>query len=343
MKKNLHLKNILAGALTASLIISATAFAVDKGVLISPANPVNTEETANSQEKAYNLVSGKVESITQEDGYKTISITNDNMGMVFTVEKDVFVVDSKDNSYKTLEDIKEGDEITALLKNDSVMTMSIPPMTPGAAGFVINSEGSFVDVSVYNDELVNLENTLKLNIDEKTTITDITGSKKIFTADDVKNSEALVIYGASTRSIPAQTSPSFVMIVNNEELSADNTENLDKTETSEIEATPLTEATPVAETTPVADATPVKSISSLVPIRQIADNTGFTIIWTANDKPVILEKDNKKIVITVGEQTYITNGKEVNLNLATTFNTEDEKIYVDSTLEEILKTIETEK
>jgi len=48
---------------------------------------------------------------------------------------------------------------------------------------------------------------------------------------------------------------------------------------------------------------------SFVPLREIAENEGFTVTWTANDKPVILQKDGIEIEITVGQQEYKKNGE----------------------------------
>lgn len=329
MKKNLQLKKILVGTVAAVALLSVSAIAEDRNTLakkgyVSPVTQetqdkakedgimpisINGEEgTAEKTEMKYRLVRGTIAEITKEEGYTRISIDNDDMGMVFTVENNVFVVDQKDGSYKSLEDLEKGMEITALLDNMSVMTMSIPPMTPGAIGFIMNEEGSNMDLSIYNKELTNKENTLKLNIDDKTIITDSRGARKVFTQEDIKESECLVLYGASTRSIPAQTTPYFVMIVNNKEMSSP------KEEVN----------TPNQSTEPV-----------LVSLREAAEKAGYTIKWISNDQPVLLEKEDIKIQISVGSNQYTLNGKQESLTLQTAL--QNSKIYISSELEAILK------
>ena len=150
---------------------------------------------------------------------------------------------------------------------------------------------------------------LQLNISEQTKIVDMAGSKKIFTQEDLKNQDCLVVYGATTRSIPAQTNPVFVMILDKQEIEEEEvidtiqqqemTEKETQTEQKEILFTPL--APP--ETEPPVDA------GNFVPLREIAENKGFTVTWTANDKPVLLQKDDTTIEITVGQKDYKKNGE----------------------------------
>lgn len=318
MKKNFTFKKIFAGAMIATLLFSMSAVASEKNtqpLLISPAQE-NQNEKENEMQTQFQLVQGTISGIEKEKDYIKIQIDNDDMGMIFTVESDVFVIDQKDNSYQSTQDLKKGMEITAVLNNNSIMTMSIPPMTPGAAGFIINSEGGFIDLSVYNEDLTNSTNTLKLNIDEKTVITDIRGSKKAFSQEDLKNSELLVFYGASTRSIPAQTSPSFVMILAPIAVEESKPDIEMKVPEAEIQQS-------------------VKKEPESVALRELAEKSGFTIQWTANDEPIILEKENTKIEITVGKNTYLLNEKENTFSIETKLN--DSKVFVSSELETILQ------
>lgn len=338
MKKHFTFKTIIAGAMIATLLFSMSAIASEKNTDNTVANvgtTTNIEDTANTQDPnaavqtQYRLVQGKISSVEKDGDYTKIEIENDDMGMIFTAENGVFVIDQKDNTNKTLQDLKKGMEITAVLSNNSIMTMSIPPITPGAVGFIINSEKGFIDLSIYDQDLTNAQNTLQLNIDDKTTIVDLQGSKKIFSQEDLKNNELLVFYGASTRSIPAQTSPSFVMILN----SADAPQ--------EGEGVPMPIDAPAAASIPAAKIQPAIALESSMPkpelasLRELTDTAGFTIKWTANDKPIILEKGNTKIEITVGKSTYSLNGEENSFSLETVLK--DSKVFVSSELQTVLQ------
>lgn len=275
MQKNKILKSITCSVLLVALM-TATAFAATQPVATQDkADPIAVEKAAESEAKNM-LVSGKVTDIVTDQEATTITIENDDMGMVFHVSKNVFVIDKKTNSYGSVSDIKKGMTITAVIDKMSPMTMSLPPQTGGAIGFILNSDQGFVDLSTYNNELVNFENTLKLNIDKETRIVDVKGTKKLFGAEDLKGSECLVLYTVSTRSIPAQTTPVFVMILNTAEaLDADQENSAD---------------------------TPEKA--SYVGLRELAEAKGYQVKWESATKPVVLTKDDIRVELTIGSTEF---------------------------------------
>lgn len=310
MKKNLFAKRILVGAAALCTMMSVPVMAEDisgpaaEGYL-SPVDKQTQEAAAADgimlisaeagQEAVaavnnYQLVSGTISQITQEDGYVSVIIDNENMGMIANVADTVFVIDEKDGSYKTAADLKEGMNVMAVLDNNSPMTMSLPPMTNGVVGFVIDSEESSTDLSVYDSELVNGENSLKLNIGD-TVITDIQGSRVLYGAADLQNKELLVFYTVTTRSIPAQTTPHFVMILSEKE-------------------------EPVA-------------------LRSFAEGLGYKVVWTANDAPIVVEKGDAKIELTIGSDIVKVNGVAENVSAAPVLT--DSTTYVGADVAEIIE------
>ena len=292
MKKNM---SKLAIASIAALSIFSVSVIANDTVKIN-ADTTTVEDDQAAEETQYGLESGTISSIEKaEDGTYRITIENDNMGMVANFANAVMVFDQKDGSVKTMEDLEEGMEITFLVKANSPMTMSIPPMTSSVDAIVINAEdGLFMDHSIFNDELINSDNSLQLNISEETSILDLQGSKIRYSQDDVKGQECLVFYGATTRSIPAQTNPVTVVILSNEE-------EMPQTETdSEVaEATEdvLTEETTPLEERSVDEVAPTEedvAAIELVGLRDLAEGLGYEVTWTANDQPVILEKEDQK-------------------------------------------------
>lgn len=67
-----------------------------------------------------------------------------------------------------------------------------------------------VDVSYYNDALVNEEQTLQLNIDRAVDLR--TTNNQYFQASPA-NHDLVVEYTSSTRSIPAQTTPETIVVL----------------------------------------------------------------------------------------------------------------------------------
>lgn len=323
MKKNIG-KLILTTIIAASAL-SMSTFAEDVTV-VGYGDPVSAEtaetaaengimlinETAETNPvevaKGYTTKTGKITAITaettEEGEFLTITTGEGVDGIVFTTSASTVVYDAKDGSVKTAKDLTEGMEITAVMPANSIMTMSIPPMTPSAMGFVINAEGTSVMVGKFNDELVNEENKLALNISEETSIVSITGTKQVLTAEDIKGNDCLVIYGATTRSIPAQTSPIKVVIL----------------PTVENELT-------VKETK--------ETVAPTVALRDAAVAAGFEIKWTANDAPVVLEKDGVTISLTLGSTAYTVNGEAKNFTKAVAL--ENGSMVVSSEISEFLK------
>lgn len=284
MKKSIIMKRVLVSTMVSAALMSITVIASEN----SAAAPIQseTQETKKvNTEMKYRLVKGEIESIETKDGYTTINLNDGEMGMICNVKEDAFIINQADGSYKKASDLEKGMKVTGILENNTPMTLSIPPMTSGMAGFVIQDDkGGSIDLSIYDNELTNSENTLKLNIDKDTMITDIRGAKKVFTDEELKNSECLVLYTASTKSIPAQTSPDFVMILNNSEMDS------------------------AQESEPVKPEEAKPDLTKFSALREVSDSLGYKLNWTANDKPVILEKGDVKIEITVGSKLCSING-----------------------------------
>lgn len=276
MKRNKILKHIACSLVLVSLM-TTTAFAATSPEWTQDQSETMTVTSNIAQREAKNmLVSGKVTNVETEKESTTITITNDDMGMVFHINQNVFVIDKKTNAYLSVADIKKDMTLTAVLDKMSPMTLSLPPQTGGAIGFIINSDQGFIDLSTYNNDLINYENNLKLNIGSGTQIVDVKGTKKFFNSEDIKGSECLVLYNTSTRSIPAQTTPEFIMILNHAgELETNSGSN-----------------------------TGTQGKASYVPLRTLAEAKGYQVEWYAATKSILLTKDDVKVKLTIGSNDF---------------------------------------
>lgn len=274
--KKVHFMRVLTGAAIVSALLTAGVSAAE----IPAEEPAVIAVEEAVMESKYVLSAGKVVSISEarENGYRTVTLDNEQGGIVLHVPASAFVLSSNTGAYGSLEDLAEGDEVMAILDALAPTTLSLPPQTSGVAGLV-KMDGGNVDLSIYDEELVNRENSLKLNVGEKTVITDIRGSRMLFTAEDLKNSELLVLYGASTRSIPAQTTPTAVVIMNNEAMAQE-------------------EASDVA----------------MEGLRAVAEENGYKVTWTANDAPILLEKEGVSMSVQIGSNLLMVNGEEIELS-----------------------------
>ncbi len=281
---------------------------------------VKTEETAQTPAEesiGYTALTGKITAVTvEEDGTARINFQNEERGEIVFIEgADCMVIVG--NEVKSVKDLKEGMEVTVVMNDLAPMTMSLPPQTSGAVAIVANGETPvFTAVDKFDDELTG--KTLKLVMDENVQILDIRGTKQALTADDIKGHKAIVVYGASTKSIPAQTTPSFVIILDNGEETA---------ETKTTETAETTETTETAETEEKAEN---------VPLRTTLEAMGYTIEWTSNDAPIIITKDAVKAEIKIDSNTVVMEGadaKELSSNVVLV----DGVTYIPADFVELLK------
>lgn len=286
MKKLVTLKRIMVTTALSASLLSITAMAQEtKPVLpLAPAQTTQSESDLDVKMK-YQMEIWTIEEIEQQDEYIRIHLGNNDtgMGLICNVKEDAFVIQQEDSAFLKISDLKEGMKVASLLENDSPMTMSLPPITSSMAGFVILDEkGGNVDLSIYDEELTNKTNSLKLNLNESTKIVDLKGSKKVFTEEDVKERECLVIYHASTRSIPAQTSPDLVLILSQEE-----------NETLEPALNPEENENETKQYTG---------------IRETSESLGYTLQWNGTDQSVLLEQEGVKIEMKVDSTICSING-----------------------------------
>lgn len=281
------------GILTTSLLVpSAFAFGEQKQNTNNVLNIKNTDIKIETkldkvESKLQNmLISGIVSEVTTDKGYQFITVGEKLNATTFIVDKSLTVYDHSQNKYSNISEIKKGMNITVVLDKNSPMTMSIPAQTSGAVAIVINDKVGAVNLSVYNTELINEENSLKLNISKDTMINHISGIKKIFTKEDIIGSEAIVLYKIATMSIPAQTNPDFVLILKTaDEINSFNGKIEGKDEAVKIDEN--------------------KKISKYVPLRQACEEKGYEVKWQGVDKPIIITKNDIYIEVKLGSAEFL--------------------------------------
>lgn len=127
--------------------------------------------------------------------------------LVITNETLVF-----DETGKEVE-LKEGDHVTAYMYADQPMLMIYPPQYNPAVVIVETDEPGFAAVGTFDENLVDAELSLKLNISEETLIVNHAGEE----VADFKGGNAVVFYSVTTKSIPAQTTPTKIVVLNSNE------------------------------------------------------------------------------------------------------------------------------
>ena len=131
--------------------------------------------------------------MTVEDGYG--SIVN------FVVSPDTYFVDHVM--------VRVGDNVTGYYDANAPVPMIFPPQFR-AIVMARNTPYRNVKVDYFNSQLVSSDNKLRLNIAPYTHI--VLKNNQAFSMNPA-NHNLIVIYGATTKSIPAQTTPYKIIVI----------------------------------------------------------------------------------------------------------------------------------
>ena len=144
--------------------------------------------------------------VTQNDPrsgcYKLFSLTDRDGSVVnFVVEPTTYFVEQTK--------VKVGDILTGFYDADAPVPLIYPPQYRAIVMAKV-TEDYFVKVSFFNNQLVSSDGDLKLNLSRQTDI--VLENGQAFSGNPA-NRDLVVIYGATTRSIPAQTTPYGIVVL----------------------------------------------------------------------------------------------------------------------------------
>ena len=134
--------------------------------------------------------------------YKLITVDNGYGNVVnFVIEPTTYFVDHAM--------IQTGDRVTGFYDGDAPAPMIYPPQF---RALVMSKDSPYyrVKVDYFNRRLESRDGTLKLNISPQTKIMLENGQP--FTGD-IGRRNLIVVYGATTRSIPEQATPSQIIVL----------------------------------------------------------------------------------------------------------------------------------
>jgi len=169
-------------------------------------------------------------------------------------------------------------DFTAYVDGNKPMILIYPPQYSPELVIVQTDEIGFAEVAQFDENFAN--ESLKLNISDETVIENLSGTA--VEAKDIVGVDVAVFYKFTTFSIPAQTTPSKIIV-----LSYDEEE--------------LSEEIVQLQTIIKNDFYEVNGVT-MVPLRLIAEKLGWTV--TSTGKGAIVSKDNATFTITRGEKLY---------------------------------------
>lgn len=293
----MNLKRTLTGFL--SLAVLSLSLGAAQGAALNDvrdAEPVTTpikevisaEGNLDAEEMraAYDSFAGTIKDIedfTPVKGAKIVAVENEAGGPAnFIIKEDTFLVDNFD--------LKVGAEIIGFYDANAPMILIYPPQY-NVEVLAEQKDNQFIKVDLFNEELVSSDNNLKLNISDNMEI--VTQDGKVFEGK-LTNKKLAVIYDITTRSIPAQTNPIKVIVLD-EKISEDQ----DKKEIVGLEKMDIIVDGKKIETQ---KAYQNENNALMVPLRDITQALGYPVIWEQESQSIII---GKGISLKIGDKTYV--------------------------------------
>ena len=236
------------------------------------------------------------------------------------ITDDTLVYDNLGNK-KALSDLTDGSKIT-VFTGSYEPTPLILPVQYTANVIIINGdkEGNVnVDTYLADEEgYTNAANNLNIAAADDTKIVD--KDEKEYKGDINKN-DLIVFYDVSTKSIPAQTTPTQVVVLGENEIALKQIEAAKNATPAPTASPKVTEAPQVSYAGLVNVVIGDKNVSdvyakdntTMVPLREVAEAAGFTVTWDAENRAVIL--NDGVYSLKIGENSYVK-GKMMPLTLS---------------------------
>lgn len=247
----------------------------------------------------FNNTRGTVDDIRIGENITYYTVKDGEQTNVLEITKDTLVFD---NTGKKVA-LQKGDKVIAYTFANKPQKYIYPPQFNPEVVIVESEEVGFVEVDYFFEDLTNTYDMLKLKIGKGTQLFNAKGQKVETT--NLADKHLVVFYTASTKSIPAQTTPSKVIVLD------DNSANTTNPVNEEIESIIALDSYEIAGT-------------KMVPLRVIAEKLGYKVESTS--KGAILSKGNMSYTLTRGEKTFGYNKALRTLTVAPTLK--DTKTYI---------------
>lgn len=261
-------KKLIAVVLTASMItVSAgTTFASkdsSKGEGGHEIIPISAEIEQINQIH-YLSFSGSVTEIEDfygVEGSRIVTVTNEQ-------EQIARIIISKDTHLLGNSKLEIGTVITGYYDAHAPMLMIYPPQyNPDLV--VVGEIEENIKVDLFDQKLISADHSLKLHVSKETEIVAQNGEGF---EGDLSNRYLAVIYGASTRSIPAQTTPSKIIVLDKKQEMHEDVASMDIVVNNQKINAPAAYRNAEGIT--------------MVPVRAIAEALDFSVTWEGKTQSV---------------------------------------------------------
>ena len=287
MKKMIKVFTVgsLVLGMTSNIAMASSVLTSDSAEQVNAKAGVIQDDSLKEEKISYMSFEGYVKEIKSNNGYTSVIMTDGKSDEIigqFNLKGDILVINQDTATIQALDKIEKGQKIRGFYRKDMPMILIYPPVI-NPEFIMISSEDTknFVKHSYFDESLTSIDNNLKLNISDSSVLIDKHG--KSIDIEKLKNKDLVVVYDVSTKSIPAQTNPKQVIMLEKD-----------------------------ADEMPVKDEALEKIIDSgymangvnMIPLKQVADHFGYETAWDNATKTVTLRKENSSFTVTIGQQMY---------------------------------------
>lgn len=288
----MKIRKIAALALSAAVLSMSTftAFAdmINENLEVNTEGQVNEENELRSRFVSYKGVIKEISDYHSGDGAKMAAIEDENgLPVNIIITKDTYVING--------DKLAEGETITIFCDALKPMILIYPPQITADAA-VVGEIDLNIKVDLFDKDLVSADNFLKLNISEETEIVSEDESKF---EGELYNRKLVVLYGVSTKSIPAQTNPTKIIVLDEEKPIAPEPVTLDEV---------------VVNGRILEGVKPVQNENGVImlPVRAVSEELGYEVGWNQEAQKVTvgallsfeIGKDDYTMDDTSGIQLY---------------------------------------
>ncbi|MGL5440467.1 MAG: stalk domain-containing protein [Filifactoraceae bacterium] len=288
---------MIAGAITMTPVLSMAETMVKEEVKIQFSNGKGVKE------KRFIESEGMVESITEASNGLEVLVRAKESSFRLNVPKGLLVINQEQGRLGSIEDITKGSKISFYTTPLTPIGLSEPAfLTPEF--LVTNTDKNSHRIDTFDKEYLNTSKDLKLNMDENTPIITQNGTKIKLYPEDIIDKDVLVVYSIVTASIPAQTNPNLVILLNKGDIK------------------------PVEETKPMVEIPTYKNQYgiNMMGFGAMAKQEGYTVTWDEKNHIAMAKKDDKEVKVYLKRKAISLNDKE--LKIAYPIETKDGRIFL---------------
>ena len=297
-------KQIIALSLATCLTVSPLMVSADNEKEGTEMIPISAEVIYEKWEETveeYIKYEGKIVELTEGEGSNSILVKDneESYGQVFHLGESVIIIDAESKGIVEAEALKEGVIVTSFSHKNTPVAQSLPPQS--SPNIIVINQGDktgAINVSKFDEELINVENTLKIIVGEETIIVNEVGEK--IGKEDLENRNLIVFYSVATKSIPAQAPAQKIILMDQEKELVEETEEVE--ELNEIRV--LDKIIINEKEISLENELYNKDGVIMIPLRQISEALGYEVRWKEESRTAELTKDAQWTAVTIGEDNY---------------------------------------